>query len=58
LDQKVLVSPHVTLGLFLGVWAQVVLGVQPAWALDEWFGMDWWFLRVVIGVVVVTEGAQ
>jgi hypothetical protein len=26
--------------------------------LDQWFGVDCWFLEVVTGVVVVMEGAQ
>jgi hypothetical protein len=58
LDQKLLVSAQVTLGLFLGVLALVVLGDRAASALDQWFGVDWWFLGVVTGVVVVMEGAQ
>jgi hypothetical protein len=58
LDEEVLVSTQVTLGLFLGVLAQVVLGDRAAWALDQWFGVDWWFQRVVIGVVVVMEGSR
>jgi hypothetical protein len=58
LDQQILVSTQATLGLFWGFLTLVVLGDQAASDLDQWLGVDWWFLGVVTGVVVLMEGAQ
>jgi len=58
LDQKFLVLTWATPGLFLGVLAPLDLADQDALALGLWFGVDWWFLGVATGVVVMTEGAQ
>jgi hypothetical protein len=58
LDHKILVSTQANLNLFLGFLSLVVLGDRAASALDQWFGVDWWFLGLVNGVVVVMEGAQ
>jgi hypothetical protein len=68
LEQKFLVVAQVTLGLFLGVMdlvvmgdrvasTLVVLGDRFATSLDLWFGVDWWFMGLEIGVVVVMEGS-
>jgi hypothetical protein len=57
LDQRLMVSAQATPGLFLGVISLLSLGDRAASALDLWFGVDWWFLGVATGVVVM-GGAQ
>jgi len=42
----------------MGVLTPLALANQVALALVFWFGVDWWFLRVATGVVVMKEGAQ
>jgi hypothetical protein len=58
LDLKLMVSAEEIMGLLLGVLALVVLGDRAASALDQWFGVDWWFLGVATRVVVVMESAE
>jgi hypothetical protein len=58
LDQKILILVWVTLGLFMGVIAPLFLVDQVASTLGLWSDVDWWWQGLVIGVVVVMEGAQ
>jgi hypothetical protein len=48
----------VILGLFLGVIAPLSQAYQAASALGLWSDVDWWWRGLVIGVVMVMEGAQ